>query len=124
MINYDSDSDRIFSSSSEEGDIEMDNINRIQAKMQGVSVGDFAKFIDFVNNEFSKLHERVHVLTTELVRHEINSKKSDNNPSITTTTSYNELIQALIGSDNGWINPFEKRDEPKSFSGETKEIEL
>jgi hypothetical protein len=66
MINYDSDGDRIFSSS----DAQEDDIDIIQAEMRGISIGEFAKFVDFVNNEFKLLYERIEQLSVELAQFE------------------------------------------------------
>lgn len=88
MTNYDSDVGRMLLSS----DIpQEDNIHRIQAKLQNVTIGEFAKFVDFVNNEFGKIYTQLEGLSAECV--EFEEKILANQ--LLTASNHNKLIDAL-----------------------------
>lgn len=87
MINYNSDGDRIFSSS----DDREDNIDRIQAKLQSASIGQFAKFIDFVNNEFKTVYKQFDELNQECVEFEERTRLTH----LSIVKSHNQLIDTL-----------------------------
>lgn len=88
MINYDSDGDKILSSS----DIQEDNIDRIQAKLKGVSTEEFAEFVDFVNGEFQKNYNLFNDLNAQCVKLEKFTKQE----LITLIEAHNALIKVLV----------------------------
>lgn len=88
MINYDSDGDRILSSSN----TQEDNIDRIQAKMQGVSIGEFANFVDFVNNEFKTIYGQLDDLNAKRVEFETMYRQE----LLSIVKAHNLLITTLI----------------------------
>lgn len=71
---------------------EVDNIARIQAKLQEVSIGEFAKFVDFANNEFKNSYQSIDELTSTCVEYETKNEARIAEIS----DKYNQLISILL----------------------------
>jgi CII-binding regulator of phage lambda lysogenization HflD len=69
-----------------------DNIDRIQARLQCVSIAEFAKSIDFVNSELQTIHRSIDKLTEQCREFEASTRSLIR----TMASAHNKLVEKVV----------------------------